>query len=218
MSTHSLIDHLIDFGDRRQAARPLDQAPSLAPVFGETPFGEAEPEAGPPQPDIDALIADAVAEAESALAERLNAEAEEKLAADRERHAAELASVQEQFAAETSEKLLQQLAEMETRLTELTTTVVARLLTPVLSADVQARAVERLATLISEAVRDSDAVRIHVQGSAALFEALRQHAGDWANSIHFTENGDPDLTVTIDESVYQTRLADWSRAVAETVA
>ncbi|WP_157016389.1 hypothetical protein [Mesorhizobium xinjiangense] len=218
MTAHSLIDHLIDFGERRGPARRQDRAPALAPVFGDMPFDQGGAEPAVAQPDVDALVAEAVTAAEAALTESLNAEAEEALAAERERHAAALAAVQEQFSAETSEKLLERLNEMESRLADLTTTIVARLLTPVLGGEAQTRAVERLATLIGEAVRDSDAVRIQVQGSASLCEALRQRAETWTASIEFSETGDHDLTVTVDENVYQTRLGAWSEAISEAVA
>lgn len=192
-----------DFG--QSFALPVDQAP---PVFDEPVFAP---------PDTGALVAEAVAQAEAALAERLAAEHAEALRIERERHAEEVASLQAGFAEEASATIATRLGELEQRLVDLTGAVAARILGGVLTDDLRARSIERLAAIIRDALADDDALRIRVHGNQALFEALRARLERHADQFDFDEGTLLDLTITIDDSVYETRLAEWSAALAETL-
>jgi hypothetical protein len=107
---------------------------------------------------------------------------------------------------------------MEVRLAESTGMVASRILGAVVSEDLRDRAIARLAGLIREALRDGEAVRIRVHGNLPLFEALKQQLPGHAGQFDFMESPDFDLSVTIDESIYETRLAEWSAALAEILA
>ena len=214
MPIHSLADALKDFGVRPPpAADPFVMAPELAeplPAFEELPVLEL--------PDTDELIVKAVAEAEAAQAERLEQEHAQALQAERDRHAEEITELQKQFANEAGERILASLGEMETRVIELTTTVTARILGVVLTDAVRERSIERLGGLIREALADNEAVRIRINGSLPLYEALKEKLPDHAEQLDFTENTYFDLSVTIDDSVFETRLAEWSAALAEALS
>lgn len=167
--------------------------------------------------DVEALVAEAVASAEGALAERLAAEHAEALQGERDRHGEELAALQRQYAEEASANILAAMQDMEARLLELTTSTTARILGTVLTEDLRERSLERLAGLIREALRDNEAIRIRVRGGIPLYDALKAALPDHADQFDFTESAGIDLSVSIDDSTFETRLAEWSAALAETL-
>ena len=220
MAGLSLADALKDFGAGPACAAEPFAADALAFPDGPTDFPDFPPMAMPmPEPvDVDALVAEAVARAELALSERLAQEHGEALHAEKQRHAEETAELQQRFAAEATGKIDAGLAEMEQRLIDSTGAVAARILGAILNDDLRDRSVARLADLVREALRDDEAVRVRVHGNVPLFEALKDRLPECAGQFDFFESPDFDLSVAIDESIYETRLAEWSAALAEILA
>lgn len=210
----SLAEALRDFAagpPRRAEPFPVQAMPAAEPArFPVMP--EPEPV------DVDALIAEAVTRAEAALRERLAQEHAEALHAEKQFHADEIAELQRRLAGEAVDRIGAGFAEMEARLIESTGTAAARVLGAVLSDDLRERSIGRLAELVREALRDGEAVRIRLHGSLPLFEALKERLPELAGQFDFMESPDLDLSVTIDESIYETRLAEWSAALAEILA
>ncbi|TIR88239.1 MAG: hypothetical protein E5X08_32115, partial [Mesorhizobium sp.] len=101
---------------------------------------------------------------------------------------------------------------------ELTAATVARIIGGVVSDDLQERSIEALARTVSAAIADSEAVRIGVRGPLSLFEPLKASLGDRAANLDFTEAAGFDLTVTIDETVFETRIAEWSASLSEVLS
>lgn len=233
MAGLSLADALKDFGARdfgtrdfgardfgAGSSRPAEPFAVDAMAYSERPmdFPDFPPMAMPDPVDVDALVAEAVARAEEALGERLAQEHGEALHAEKQRHAEEIAELQQRFAAEATDKISAGLAEMEHRLIESTGAVTARILGAVLADDLRDRSVGRLADLIREALRDDEAVRVRVHGNVPLFEMLKDRLPECAGQFDFFESPDFDLSVAVDESIYETRLAEWSAALAEILA
>lgn len=217
MASSALANALKDFGARPHenpgaAASP----PSLAVSDIGLPTLSDIPALDPV--DTDALVAEAVAAAEAAMAERLEQQHAEALETERARHAEELAALQQRFAEDASARILASVEDMEKRVVELTTTVTARILGVALTDDVRQRSVERLASVIREALDDDEAVRIRVRGSLPLYEALKEKLPKYADQLDFTETVDFDISVTIDDSVFETRLAEWSTALSEALS
>ncbi len=217
----SLANALKDFGGG--PAYPAEAFPMPADLA----LPQVELPDFPPLPavepvDVDALVAEAVAaavaQAEAALSERLAAEHAEALRAEQQRHAEEMAELQKRLADQAALKILARFREMENKLVELTCAVAARILGTVLTDDIRDRSIERLAALIREALHDTEAVRIRVRGNLPLFETLKEKLPEHANQLDFMESPDFDLAVSIDDSVYETRLAEWSLALSETLA
>jgi flagellar biosynthesis/type III secretory pathway protein FliH len=159
-----------------------------------------------------------IAQAEEALRAALAAEHEAELSALRERHAGEIGALKVELGEKAGAVIAARFAEMESRVVELATSVTARILGVTLTEDLQRRAVEALAHTVREAVKDSDAVRVRVSGPPLLFEALRKAAGEAAEQLDFTEGDGFDLTVIIGESLFETRLSEWSEALAEVLS
>ncbi|MDN2568600.1 hypothetical protein N1F89_20440, partial [Aquibium sp. A9E412] len=160
----------------------------------------------------------AVAAAEAALAERLAQAHAAELEAERARHAAEVEDLQRETGRLAGEAIAAGLAAMEQRLTDMATAVAARILGAALSDDLQRRAVDRLAQVIRDAMADREAVRVRVSGPAALIEALKPALGAHAAQVDFAETAGLDLAAQIDDSLYETRLAEWAEAVTEALS
>ena len=211
MAAPALLDVLRDFGTQPPFIAVRAEQASVAQ---HSEF--ATPPPPPPAPDP-AIIRAAVEEAEAALAARLREEHAAAVADLEARHEAELARLSEEVAAELFARCSTRLAEAEARLTELTTASVARMLGAALSDDIVRRAIGELAENIAAALGDAEAVRIKVRGPASLYEALKPALGRHAEQAEFTEAPGLDLTVSIDESLFETRISAWSASLAELV-
>ncbi|RVD51173.1 hypothetical protein EN750_31140, partial [Mesorhizobium sp. M7A.F.Ca.ET.027.03.2.1] len=107
---------------------------------------------------------------------------------------------------------------MEARVTGLVAATVARIIGGIVSDDLQKRSIEALAGAIREAVGDAEAVRIVVRGPLSMFETLKASLGPGAANLDFVEAPGFDLTVAIDEAVFETRMAEWSTVLSEVLA
>lgn len=212
MARPALLDALTDFG--RVARDPVPFAlGDLAPA-GDFDMPAFEPPA-PDGPDVDAMIAEAVATAQAALAERLTSEHEAALTAEREAHAEAIAAL-ERSAGEAAATLIgDRLAALETQIVSLTSSVAGRMIAPLMSARLQEAAVERLAAAITDALRDAGAIRVEVRGPTSMYEALAAALGERAAMLHHVEAPGFDLRASIDDSVYETRLSEWASAIEE---
>ncbi|OBQ73678.1 hypothetical protein [Mesorhizobium erdmanii] len=206
MASAALFDLLPDFGTRA----PRASQPQAA--------SEHKPEASAPQADIGTLIAEAVAQAEATLAERLVAAHDAALEAERRANAEEARVFLESFGGDIGTAVSLRIDAMETRVTDLVTATVARIIGGVVSDDLQKRSLEALAGAVREAVGDSEAVRVAVRGPLSLFETLKASLGSRAANLDFIEAPGFDLTVTIDEAVFETRIAEWSATLSEVLS
>lgn len=207
MSIAALFERLTDFAPH--AARSDEAAE-----------GQVTPPAYPkavPDPDIPALIAAAVALAETDLAARLQAEFDAALEAERLHHAGALEAMAARLGAETGAAIGARLGEAEARLVELTTDAAARVIAGLVTDDIRDRSIAALAAAIATTLVDREAVRIKVSGPQLMFEALAKALGDRADSLDYTETTSFDLSVAIDDNLFETRLGEWSAALSETL-
>ncbi|MDZ5698452.1 hypothetical protein [Chelativorans sp. M5D2P16] len=207
MAAAALADALPDFGTLA-ATRPAQRADD--PI--------------PPRPVPDATgrtaVEKAVAEAEAALVQRLEKEFEEKLAAERRHHAEELQETVRRLGEEAGEAISRNFEEMKQEVISRTCASAARVLGAVLTEDLQSRAVDELARIVEDALAEQDSVRVRVRvsGTTFLCDALRARLGPHAASVDFSEGTGFDLTARIDESLFETRLAEWSGTLAEVLS
>jgi len=204
----ALFDLLPDFGSRIPRA---DQAPTARNA-------EHKPAVPAPQADIGALIAEAVADAEAALEARLALAHQAALYAERQASDDAAKAFLESFGGDLGTAVAGRIEAMEQRVAELTGATVARIVGGLLSDDLQERSLQALSRTISAAVADSEAVRIGVRGPLSLFEPLSAALGSRAANLDFTEASGFDLTVTIDETVFETRIAEWSASLSEVLS
>ena len=206
----ALIDVLPDFG-------------SVAPLqSGSGPWadlGPAAPERRAPAPghDLQTMVSTEVAAAEAALAERLSQEHALALAQEQARHAEALAAAQNELAEQAGQIIQQRFVEMEQQVTALTSEATARILSVVLTQDLQERSIGELERVICKALDDRETVRIRVSGAPALWEALKAGLGDKASHIDFAEAPGLDISLSLDEKLFETRLTEWSDTLAELI-
>ncbi|MER9353564.1 hypothetical protein NKI61_09700 [Mesorhizobium sp. M0514] len=208
MASAALFDLLPDFGARSQRAGQ----PSLAAM------AEPRPETSAPQADIGALIAEAVIDAEAALEARLAISHQAALEAQRQANADEAKAFLESFGGDLGAVVTARIEIMEAKVSDLVGATIARIIGGLVSDDLQKRSLEALAGTIREAVGDSEAVRIAVRGPLSLFETLKASLGPRAANLDFVEAPGFDLTVAIDEAVFETRIAEWSAALSEALS
>ncbi|SFO12139.1 hypothetical protein SAMN03159463_01174 [Mesorhizobium sp. NFR06] len=207
MASAALFDLLPDFGSRTQHA---NQAPAAR---------DAEPmPPAPLQADIGALIAEAVAEAEAALEARLGLAHQVALEAERQASDDAAKAFLDSFGGDLGTAVATRIEAMEQRVAELAGATVARIIGGLLSDDLQQRSLQALSRAISTAIADNEAVRIGVRGPLSLFEPLKAALGSRAVNLDFTEAPGFDLTVTIDETVFETRIAEWSASLSEVLS
>ena len=188
MASPAIADLLTDFAPARgRVAASLPQAPARA----------STPEPAHEKPNVEAIVAQAVAKAE------------------REAHARELEALNVRQGEELATKITAAMQEAERQLISVSSEAAARVLSHFLSEQIVGRAVAELARTIRIAVADADGLRIRVRGPQSLFLPLEAAMGDLSKYLEFTESPGADLTVTINETLFETRLADWSTALSE---
>ncbi|WP_269932407.1 hypothetical protein [Aminobacter sp. HY435] len=207
MSIAALFERLTDFAPHAARSDEAEGAHVAPPTY---------PQAVP-DPDIPAMIAAAVAQAETDLAGRLQEEFNATLEAERRQHADELEALGTRLGAETGAAIVAGFGSAETRLVQLTTDAAARVIAGLVSDDIRDRSVAALAAAIASTLVDREAVRIKVSGPQLMFEALAKALGERADSLDYTETTSFDLSVAIDDNLFETRLGEWSAALSETL-
>jgi hypothetical protein len=206
MRAVALFDVLQDFGSRPAAA-----ATSIA-------AGERSVAPHPAPPDTAAIVSAAVEKAEAAIEARLRLEYEATLELERQGHAAEIEAMLRGFGEQAGQVIAARIDEMEGRIGSLAAAASARILGTFLSDELQQRSIASLARSITEAATDRETVRIEVRGPQFMFETLQAALGERAGSLHYVESPGFDLLVSIDGNLFETRLAEWSAALAEILA
>lgn len=206
MPALALADVLQDFGGRQRPSAPLA-----------APEQHAEPLVPVRAPEANALDT-AVEEAKQEIAARLEAEHAAAIETLKESHRQEIARLLADIGERAGGVVVEGFTQMEKHLVELTSSVAARILGIALTEDVQAKALEALAAAISDAARDREAVRIRIRGPQSLYEALHPQLGRHAEQVEFTEAAAFDLTAAIDDTLFETRLSEWSTALSEILA
>ncbi len=206
MPTHTLADALPDFASMPNPPQE-DRRASREPVI------PLQPDRG--EPTLKEFVAAEVERARTEVEQHLRALHQDEMARERERHAAEIAELRTRTGTDAAQLIDQRFSELEEQLVELTTSVAARILGASLADDIRARAVAHLAETVRAALSDSEAVRIRVRGAPSLCDALEKALGAHAKQIDFAVADGFDLTVSIDDSIFETRLSEWSSAMSE---
>jgi hypothetical protein len=209
MRALALSDFLPDFAVR--SLNPQSSGNGVGPLVDHP---EPPAAAAPAAAELNALIREVVAKAEAEITGRLSAIYEATLQAERDKHAAELERLQADFGTEIGVRISAQLDELEASVGLVATSLTGRIISSLLTEDIQKRSLESLRRSIVEALRDNDTVRIQVQGPLSLFEPLSAALGERAGSLQYVEAPGFDLTVSIDGNLFETRLCEWSTALA----
>jgi hypothetical protein len=202
MPANALFDLLPDFGARtvRAEAPTRPQRPSPDPT---------------PQVDTDALIAEAVARTEAEVTARLAAAHRAELEAERAAHAEEARTFLSTLGDDVGKTIAAQLESAQSRIIDLVGSQVARILGAMLADDLQQRSLAALARTVRDTLGDAETMRVRVSGPLSLYETLREALGPRGQNLDFVEAPGFDLTVTLDDAVFETRMSEWSQALSE---
>ncbi len=202
----AIADLLPDFGPTPRPAKPKAPAPTpAAPAPAPTFAPPREPAV-----DVDAIVSAAVAKAQAEVRQHLETLYEDQMAEDRARHEEEIATVRNAVTVELGGKMAAALRDLEQRAIEAATTTTARILSKLVDDAVRRQAVEALAKSVRAALSGGEAVRIHVSGPPSLLMPFTAAMGDHARLMEFNEAETCDLSVSIDDTLLETRLAEWS--------
>ena len=204
MSALRLIDALPDFG-----------APSPARSLHVAGASTLAPEVPAPSgPTLEELVRAAVEKAEQDLAMRLSVEHEAALLAERQQHETELANMQVALGEQAGANISARLDQIAREASQHASAAVARILGGVLSDTLLERSIAALARSIDAGLQESEAVRIEVRAPQFLFEALSKALAGRAASLHHIEADGLDLSVSLDGTVMETRLSEWSATLS----
>lgn len=187
------------------------------PALREEPLQHFVPEPVEPEakPDIPALLAAEYARAERETTVRLEAAHREEIERQTERHRRDLDDMFARLGEAMAREVCERLDATVSRVNDLASDALARLVASVMEEDVRQRSCEALAATVLATLQNAEALRIDIRGPLAMFEAFRTALGETALELAYTEDSQPDLVVHIDETVLQTRLAEWASAIAE---
>lgn len=211
MAALALVDLLQDFGAVRRS-QPVASEPT-PPSRAEVQELEDRTRAAERE-----RIAEAVAQAQAELAERLAQQHAEELEALRKDHAAEIERQRSELGEGAGRLVSERLGRLQDEVVDMTSAVVARILGGTLSEHLQQAAIAELARSIVSAINDREAVRVRVRGPQSLYETLRPGLGKFADRVEFSESDGFDLNASVDNTLFETRMAEWSAALAEVLA
>ncbi|WP_274627867.1 hypothetical protein [Arvimicrobium flavum] len=205
MAARALVDLLPDFG-----SKPASVAAAVVQTMRAPPEPTVKPEM-----DVASIVAAEVAIVEARVRSEMSAASEAALEAARAHHSSELADLRASLSAAAGASIAAAMETAEARLSTLASGAVARILSSFLGDDLARRSVEQLAARIRAALADREAVRLKVSGPPSLFEALGAALGPLADQCDFSETSGFDLTVAIDDTLFETRLGEWSATIGE---
>ena len=207
MALPRLADILPDFGGGAQFMRADMMSPQA--VMAPEPVHVR---------DVEAEIAAAVEAARQEVEERLARQHAEEIIEIERRHAAEFDKVRAEFATGAGERIAGALSAMERQVTDRVMSSCARVLGQFMGDALKERSLESLEGAIRRAIRDNDSVRIAISGPHSLYEPIAAALGKDAGRIEFSESTGFDITVTVGDRIFETRLGEWSTSVEEILA
>jgi hypothetical protein len=208
MSAIPLARLLVEFGNEADVAR--GRTSNLVQPGDEHPLSVEE--------DMAARIAEAVARGHEEGRAGAEEECQAKLEAQREEFEQRLASERQAWTQQAGEALVEQMLaamrDMETRISEST----ARVLRPLLAAQLRRQAVTELSALVRTIVSRDRGATLVVSGPDDLIAVMRERLADATAEVTFSVSDNPDIQVTLDHTVLQTRLQEWNDRIEEALA
>jgi hypothetical protein len=157
----------------------------------------------------------AEAEHEAALAEAVSAERERADAA----HAAALDAARAEWAAAEGERLAGLFDERLDRIEAVVRTSLSSVLRPIALGARRRQTVMELAGAVRTLTLDGKAMNVRASGPADLLEALAAQLGNGGAMVSFTpDENSVEVRIECDQTVIESRLAGWRKALEEALA
>jgi hypothetical protein len=213
-----LARYLKDFGAPPRARTPMFQSP----VFASDEAGAApEPFAMPPaeQPvDVAAERAEAFAEGRQEAETELSNRHESELTALKEAHRAEIDALKVRYEQDYAAALAERFSGLALDVADAVAAQAAQVLAPVLNDALTKGAVDDLARMVAEGLREGEEFTITVKGPLELFEQLKSRFEEPVPAFKHVEVQDVDLTVEFGDTILVTRMAAWAETVRKVLA
>lgn len=206
MPARAISDLLVDFGSEPRLPRPV-----LAAI-------PEQREDHATAANVEHRIAEAVRQSEAQWRQEQTERWAAREAEIEAEHASRMRRLEALWAASAAETMMEQFTKLEQAVVERTGAAVAQILSPLLSEPLGAKAINQLAVKLQAVLADGTAVRLRVSGPAALYHALLAQLGETIARLDFVESEDIDLTLTIDDALYVTRLKSWSAELERVLA
>lgn len=194
---------------------PSQAAPSFFPSSGfagpSAPALPAQPAA--PPVDVEAERAEAFAEGRAAAEAELTARHDVELQALRQAHVEEIEALRSRYEEDYAKALAARFSGLTEAVADLVAAQAAQVLAPVLTEMLTKGAVADLARMIAAGLGAGEGLTVTVKGPASLFQQLKSHFGENAPAFRHVEMQDVDLTVEFGEAVLVTRMAAWADTV-----
>ena len=210
MNAVSVASLLSEFGGEAHAR----------PQAGFTPFGRGGGGAGNAEAlseRMEAARASGFADGEAAAKAAL----ELQLAQEREAHACELAAERQAWASGEGRKLAEQLAaglgEIEAGIEQ----AAARVLAPVLQAELRRHALAELQVELDVLLTKDAGISVTISGPEDLLESLRKGLAERlpgkASAVICRPSAEPEVRIAAGQTVLETRLAAWAARIEEAI-
>lgn len=168
--------------------------------------------------DIDAVGAQARAEGAAQARAELSRQHALERDADERRHQAQLAALRAEMETLAAQTIPGAIAARSAEIADQIASDVAAVLTPLVDAAVRQRILEGLAGEIKSALELENAGQIYVSGPEDLVSALRDILGGDAEKFAIRQADGVDMEIEVDRTRFVSRIADWSKALAEGLA
>ena len=214
MSAMPVAPFLSEFG----GAAPARRDAPFAPFGSEAGAAGKSARAGSMVDRVEAARASGFASGEAAATAALEA----TVAGLGEQHALELAAAREAWVRGEADNLAHQLAaglrDLETRIADAT----ARVLAPLLRAEVVRQAITDLNSELARLLANAADVSLSISGPEDLLQALRVQLADQLAgktvSVDYRQSEEPDVRIVAGQTVLETRLGVWAAKIGEAFA
>jgi hypothetical protein len=210
MSVVPLARYLVDFGTGEEAGKSDSDV-----ARGKVELEQARALAAK---DMEAKVAESYARGVQDGRAAAEADSAMRLQAEREAFQRELASARQAWAANEGEALAERLAAGLRQIEQGTADTVARILAQVTSATVQRAAVAELLAALEGVLAKAAGARVEIAGPEDLLAAIRARLEARSIAAVYTVSTGPDIRVTVDKTLLETRIGAWSTRLAEAIA
>lgn len=168
-----------------------------------------------PELNIESIRAEARAEGEASAKAELERQFEAEHLAIETLHAAELQALRTELETKAAQTIPAAIEARSAAIADLIASDVEAVLAPLVGEAIRKRILSGLSDEVRKILALENASQIRVSGPEDLVAALRDHLGADAERLTVQETDGFDVEIEVNRTLFASRLADWSKALAE---
>ena len=168
-----------------------------------------------PDQNVESIRAEARAEGEASAKAELERQFEAEHLAIETLHAAELHALRAELEASAAQTIPAAIEVRSAAIADLIASDVEAVLAPLLSEAIRKRILSGLSDEVRKILALENSKQIRVSGPEDLVAAFRDLLGDDAERLSIQVTDDFDMEIEVNRTLFASRLADWSKALAE---